>query len=212
VEGSVVRIGRILLGGVLVLLPLAVTIGLIAWVVSLLVTYAGPKSWFGRVLVSAGLQVNEDAVTPYLIGLLLVVGTVFLIGLLVEHEIGKWIGAAFDRMIRRIPVVSSIYDMSARFTSMVDAEGGGDLKGMSPVWCFFGGEKGAAVLALLASPEPVKIAGLDYMGVLIPSAPVPVGGALVYVPAAWIKPADGGVENLMNVYVSMGVTPPKGLA
>jgi len=28
------------------------------------------------------------------------------------------------------------------------------------------------------------------------------------VPADWVKPADGGVERLMNVYVSMGVTPP----
>ena len=34
------------------------------------------------------------------------------------------------------------------------------------------------------------------------------GGALIYVPADWIKPAEGGVERLMNVYVSMGVTPP----
>ena len=206
------RLGRIFLAGVLVLLPLAVTVALIGWVVSLLVTYAGPKSWFGRVLVSVGLQVNEDAVAPYVIGLLLVVGAVFVIGLLVEHRAGTWLGSAFDRLIRRIPVVSSIYDLSSRFTSMVDTKGGGDLKGMSPVWCFFGGDKGAAVLALLASPVPVKIGGEDYMGVLIPSAPVPVGGALVYVPASWIKPADGGVENLMNVYVSMGVTPPKGLA
>jgi uncharacterized membrane protein len=44
--------------------------------------------------------------------------------------------------------------------------------------------------------------------VLVPSAPVPIGGALIYVPEEWIKPADGGVERLMNVYVSMGVTPP----
>lgn len=80
---------------------------------------------------------------------------------------------------------------------------------MSPVWCFFGGDKGAAVLALLASTKPVIIGKEEYMGILVPSAPVPVGGALIYVPASWIKPAEGGVENLMNVYVSMGVTPPK---
>ena len=206
------HIGRIFLSGILVLLPLTVTVAVIGWVVSLLVTYAGPNSWFGRLLVSVGLRVNDDGLAPYAIGLLLVLGVIFLIGLLVEHEIGGWLGLAFDRLIRRIPVVSSIYDLSARFTSLVDKKGGGELKGMSPVWCFFGGDNGAAVLALLASPTPVKIGGQDYMGVLIPSAPVPVGGALIYVPAAWIKPADGGVENLMNVYVSMGVTPPKGLA
>jgi uncharacterized membrane protein len=212
IEVSVTRIARIFLSGVLVLLPLTVTVGVIGWIVSLLVTYAGPNSWFGRMLVSVGLRVNDDAVAPYAIGLLLVLGVIFLIGLFVEHEIGTWLGAAFERLMLRVPVVSSIYDLSKRFTSLMDKKGGGELKGMSPVWCFFGGDQGAAVLALLASPTPVKIGGQDYMGVLIPSAPVPVGGALIYVPSTWIKPADGGVENLMNVYVSMGVTPPKGVA
>jgi hypothetical protein len=27
-------------------------------------------------------------------------------------------------------------------------------------------------------------------------------------PSDWVKPAEGGVERLLNVYVSMGVTPP----
>jgi uncharacterized membrane protein len=79
---------------------------------------------------------------------------------------------------------------------------------MSPVWCFFGGKGGAAVLGLMPSPEPVLIGEHSYLAVLVPSAPVPFGGALIYVPSDWVKPAEGGVERLMNVYVSMGVTPP----
>jgi len=46
----------------------------------------------------------------------------------------------------------------------------------------------------------------------LPSAPVPFGGALIYVPSDWVKPAEGSVERLMNVYVSMGVTPPLSVA
>jgi uncharacterized membrane protein len=64
------------------------------------------------------------------------------------------------------------------------------------------------VLGLMPSPEPVVIGEHSYLGLLVPSAPVPFGGALIYVPSAWVKPAEGGVERLMNVYVSMGVTPP----
>ncbi len=60
------------------------------------------------------------------------------------------------------------------------------------------------------SKTPVRLGGEDYLGVLIPSAPVPFGGALVYVPAAWIEPAEGGIDELMSVYVSMGITPPAG--
>jgi uncharacterized membrane protein len=32
---------------------------------------------------------------------------------------------------------------------------------------------------------------------------------LIYVPAAWVKPANIGVETLMGIYVSMGVTSPQ---
>ena len=64
------------------------------------------------------------------------------------------------------------------------------------------------MLGLMPSPEPMTIGEHSYLGLLVPSAPVPLGGALIYVPSDWFKPAEGGVERLMNVYVSMGVTPP----
>ena len=41
---------------------------------------------------------------------------------------------------------------------------------------------------------------------IVPTAPVPVGGALIYVPEDWVRPADVGVEALTSIYVSMGVT------
>jgi uncharacterized membrane protein len=53
------------------------------------------------------------------------------------------------------------------------------------------------------------IGGERYHSILVPSAPVPVGGALVYVPVSWIKRADMGVEELMTIYVSMGVSGPR---
>ncbi|HEV7464143.1 MAG TPA: hypothetical protein VGN85_09610 [Methyloceanibacter sp.] len=46
----------------------------------------------------------------------------------------------------------------------------------------------------MPSPEPVMVGEHKYIAVFVPSAPVPIGGALIYVPADWIKPADGGVE------------------
>jgi len=95
---------------------------------------------------------------------------------------------------------------------VMDSKGGDDLKSMRPVWCMFGGPGGAAVLALLPSSEPLILNGEPYHVVLIPSAPVPIGGCLVYVPARWIKPAEIGVDGLMSVYVSMGVTRPEKLA
>src|SRR5262249_8608274 len=59
---------------------------------------------------------------------------------------------------------------------------------MRPVWCFFGGE-GTAVLALAPSAQEIEIEGRSYLAVLVPTAPVPFGGALIYVPHDWVRPA-----------------------
>jgi uncharacterized membrane protein len=206
------RILRTFLAGVLALLPIAVTVFVTIWVGSLVASYAGPGSFIGGLITalgtSLGLNIEPSSTTAYLLGLAIILGAIFLLGLLVESGLRSFISDSFDWLMARIPLVSNIYDLSKRFVAIVDRGDQGDLKSMSPVWCFFGGEEGAAVLALMPSHQPVAIGEHSYLGVLVPSAPVPFGGALIYVPANWVKPAEGGVERLMNVYVSMGVTPP----
>lgn len=206
------RIGRIFLTGLLAALPLLLTIFVTAWLLSLVNQYFGPSSGFGRLLGSFGFGVGTSELASYLIGLGLIVAAIYGLGLVVHSRLGAWISALFDRMVRRIPFISNVYDLSSRFVSIVDSKNGDSLKGMSPAWCYFGGKPSAAVLALLPSKTPIKLGGEDYLGVLIPSAPVPFGGALVYVPAAWVEPAEGGIDELMGVYVSMGITPPGGSA
>ena len=204
------RILRIFLSGVLALLPIVVTVVVTAWLARLVADYAGPGSFFGDLITSLGLNISPVSRTAYFIGLGIILGVIFLLGLLVESGLRSWISNSFDWFMMRIPLVSNVYDLSKRFVAIMDRSEGDTLKGMRPVWCFFGGEGNAAVLALMPSHEPVAIGEHSYVPVLVPSAPVPLGGALIYVPEDWVKPAEGGVERLMNVYVSMGVTPPVG--
>jgi uncharacterized membrane protein len=202
------RMGRIFFTGLLAALPLLLTIFVVAWLLGLLNQYLGPGSAFGRFLSSLGFGVGTSELAPYLIGLALIAVAIYALGLIVHSRVGGWVAGLFDSIIRRIPLVSNVYDLSSRFVSIVDTKNGDSLKSMSPAWCYFGGKPGAAVLALLPSKTPISLGGQDYLAVLIPSAPVPFGGALVYVPAAWIEPAEGGIDELMSVYVSMGITPP----
>jgi uncharacterized membrane protein len=88
----------------------------------------------------------------------------------------------------------------------MDTRDRADLKGMSVVWVLFGGDRGAAFLALLPTPERFSIAGLEFHAVVIPSAPVPVGGSLIFVPVASVRPANVTMDGFMSTYVSMGVT------
>ena len=203
------KIGRIFIAGLLAALPLLLTIFVTAWLLSFLNQYLGPTSAFGRFLSSLGFGVETSEIVPYLIGLALIIGAIYALGLLVHSRLGALVAGIFDSLIRRVPLISNVYDISSRFVSIVDTKNGDSLKSMSPAWCYFGGKPGAAVLALLPSKTPIVLGGEEYLSVLVPSAPVPFGGALIYVPAKWLEPAEGGIDELMSVYVSMGITPPK---
>lgn len=204
------RIGRVFLAGLLALLPLLVTLFVIGWALSFLNDYLGPDSWFGKQLVSLGVSVGSK--TPYVIGLLLLLVVLYLLGLVVQSRAGGWLAEAVDATVGRIPIISNVYDLTRRFADIVDPKAkGGGLADMLPVWCFFGGEPGAAVLALQVSKTPVIIGEVEYLGIMVPSSPVPVGGALIYVPKGWVKPAEDKMDDVMAVYVSMGVTPPKSI-
>jgi len=206
------RVARIFLAGLLVLLPILVTVIVTAWVAQLLQTYAGPNSLIGRLIVLLGLNLASSDTGAYFLGFLIILGCIFLLGLFVETRLWPLVQTGLDSLISRIPLVSNVYELSKRFVAIVDRSGNkNNLQSMRPVWCFFGGEGGAAVLGLMPSPDSVQIGEHSYVGLLVPSAPVPFGGALIYVPTDWVKPADGGVERLMNVYVSMGVTPPESM-
>lgn len=200
---------RVFLAGVLLLLPLAVTVFVVVWAVTFIYGFVGPGTVVGRFLTSLGLGFSSSSLLAYLIGILMVAAIVYVLGL-VAILLQERLQDALDRIMRRIPLVGTVYDLSRRFVSMMDHKDADGLKSMSPVWCFFGGGRdGAAVLALLPSHQPIMVGEARYLGILVPTAPVPIGGGLIYVPENWVVPAEIGMDQLMSIYVSMGVTPPK---
>ena len=206
---------RAFFAGLLALLPTLLTIYGLYLLVDFVVNHVNSGSEVGQILIAlgrtVGFEVQDDSPVHWIVGFVIVVLAVTVFGVIVQSRIGPWLLGLFERPILSIPVVGSIFDMMKRMTAIMDTTKGGDLKNMSPVWCFFGGDKkGAAVFALLPTQERVTLGDAEYLGIMIPTAPVPIGGALLYVPAGWIEPADGAVDHFMSVYVSMGVQPPNG--
>ena len=111
------RILRVFLAGLLAALPLALTVIIIGWSLALINEYLGPSSQFGQFLISLGLGVSTTA--SYLIGLAVIGLAVYLLGLLVDLRFGAWLADTFDRLIRRMPLVSMVYDLSSRVVSVV---------------------------------------------------------------------------------------------
>jgi len=195
------------LAGLLVLLPLALTAAVLAWLFSVMNRLVGPGSLAGRFFSAVGDPFTDQPVLAYLSGTLVLIGAIYVLGLVVQAGLKRPLQRLADMTLRRIPLVGSLYSLADRFVGLLDRKEAADIGAMSPVWCFFGGE-GAAVLALAPSARPIDIDGRNYLAVLIPTAPVPFGGALLYVPADWVRPANIGVDALTGIYVSMGITPP----
>jgi uncharacterized membrane protein len=199
------RIRRPLIAGVLGLLPLALTIGVLAWIVVFLHDVAGPESAFGKLLRSVGLSVVSCEVIAYLVGLVSTLVVVYCIGIFLQSGALSRSLSAIESTVRQLPLVSPIYETSKQLRSMFERKDQ-DMQAMTPVLCQFGGAGGTLALALMPSAERIHIDGSDYYTVIIPTAPVPFGGALLYVPVECVKPAACSVRGLISIYMSMGVS------
>jgi uncharacterized membrane protein len=120
VGGSLGRIARIFLAGLLVLLPILVTVIVTVWVAQLLQSYAGPNSLTGRVIVLLGLNLVSSDTGAYFLGFLIILGCIFLLGLVVETRLWPLVQTGLDSLISRVPLVSNVYDLSKRFVAIVD--------------------------------------------------------------------------------------------
>jgi uncharacterized membrane protein len=205
------RLSQTYLTGVLGLLPLALTFAILAWLVVFLHDLVGPTSFLGKKLIAAGMAATTCDVTAYFIGMAGMLLLVYGMGLLVESGSAlRWRGM-MDHSLRRVPVVNTVYDASKNLTSMFDRRQD-SLQGMTPVICYFGDDHAAGVPALMPTGELVRMDGIDYRMVIVPTAPVPFGGALLCVKADWVKPVDCSFDELLGIYMSMGMSAPAHLA
>ena len=200
------RVFRTFLTGLLAAAPLALTVFACIWIVDFLTSFIGPQSAFGRFLGGFGLRLFENELIAYLIGLFITLILLYILGLIVQAGLSKRLQRFVDSTLQRVPVINTVYDASKNLIKLFDRKNNSDIKAMSAVMCRFGGHGGAGVLGLLSTPEPITIEGKAYYSVMIPTAPVPFGGAILYMPVEWVEFVDIGVEGLINVYMSMGVT------
>lgn len=197
---------NIFLAGLLAALPIVATVGVIVWLVQFLYRWLGPGSAFGGVLRRLGLGLTESEIVAYLIGLGLVFVLIFALGIVVRTSLAHVWQRAVNGVLQRIPVVRNIYDIVKSLVDLLAQRDEDKLKSMQPVWVSFGAGQGVRVLGLLSTREPVRVGEADYHAVIVPTAPVPVGGGLLYVPVSWVEPAQVGLDQLTSIYVSMGVT------
>ena len=204
------RFVRYFVAGTFVLLPVVITVAVIAWVAGLLHSFIGPDTVVGSMVQRLGLSVMPNSPSAYLAGTFVVLVVIFVIGFIAESGARALMQKTIDAGVQKIPLIGNLYGTSRQFVAMIDRRKDDDAtKSMTAVFCRFGDEHGTGILGLLVSPQRFVVDDREYVIVVVPTAPVPVGGGLFFMPADSVREAGISVESLMSIYVSMGITAPQ---
>lgn len=200
---------RPLVTGVLAMLPIALTVVVIVWVADFIARIIGPGSAFGGFIKQIGWNIGPSETGAYLGGALFAILSLYLLGLLFEYVLQERGERIINALLSRIPLVGSVYETSRKIVRMVEPGQGADLESMTPVMCSFGGDKATCIPAFLPTSEILTIEGIEYHVVMIPTAPLPFGGAILCVRKEWVTKLDCGIDGLFNIYMSMGMAMPE---
>lgn len=187
--------------GLLIWLPLAVTLWIIDFVVTAMdrTVLLLPPSW--RPEVAFGMHLPG-------FGLLMSVLVILATGLLARNFLGQRLLRWWERLVARIPIVNSIYSSVKQVSDTMLAQKGNAFRKVVLVEF---PQRGQWTMAFVVG-TPGKRLG-EYLGgervtVYVPTAPNPTSGYVIMVDPAELRDLDVSVDEAFKFHVSLGVVSP----
>ena len=200
---------RTFVRGIFLILPLAITFGILGWLFSWITGFSTPV--VTRILGSLGAPLQADPMLNYLaplMGLVLTGILILLAGFLGGHYLGRTLLAAFDRMLLRVPVVKWVYGSARQLMDAFSATGSGAFREVVFVEYPRRGIWGLGFVTASAEGGLPSDAGRDAIYVFLPTSPNPTSGFTLVVDRAETVPAGMTVEEGLKLIVSGGFIAP----
>jgi len=194
-----------LLSGLLVIVPLAITVGVLQWVLGTLdqTLLILPDSWQPDKLL--GFHIPG-------FGVLLALGTLLVVGAVASNFVGKKLVGWWDNLLHRIPIVRSIYSGVKQVSDTLFSESGNAFrKAVLIQWPREGAWTIAFVTGVPGGDAANYLQG-NYLSVYVPTTPNPTGGYFVMLKASDCIELKMSVDEALKYIVSMGVVVPSGVA
>ncbi|MDM0043704.1 DUF502 domain-containing protein [Variovorax dokdonensis] len=190
------------LSGLLVIVPLAITLWVLDWIIGTLdqTLWLLPTDW--------QQWLAQHRVRG--LGVLLTLAVLLGVGAVASNFIGKRLLGWGDALVRRIPVVRSIYSSVKQVSDTLFSESGNAFRTAvliewprPGVWtiAFVTGTPGGDVRNHLQG---------EYLGVYVPTTPNPTGGYFVMLRRTDCIELKMSVDEALKYIVSMGVVVPGG--
>ncbi|MEM1201244.1 MAG: DUF502 domain-containing protein [Pseudomonadota bacterium] len=191
------------LTGFVVAAPIAITVYLTWWFVSLFDAWIKP-------FVPPGF--NPDNYLPFSVpgvGLLLALFWITVIGALTANLFGRTIVAYWESVLDRMPVVRNVYRALKQIFETALAQSSSSFR---EVVLIEYPRKGLFAIAFVSRDTvgeiPEKAAHGDMVSVFLPTTPNPTSGFLLFVPVTDIIRLDMSVEQAAKLVISAGLVVP----
>jgi uncharacterized membrane protein len=188
--------------GLLIWIPLAITI----WVLKLVVDVLDQSL---RLLPAALHTENWLGVHIPGLGAILTVLIVFLTGVFATNFFGAQLVELWHEILHRIPVVNSIYSSVKQISdTLFSSSGQAFRKALLVQWP----QEGMWTIAFLTGTPGAGVAKHlppDSVAVYVPTTPNPTGGYFVIIARKNVIELDMSVDQALKYVISMGVVPPQ---
>jgi uncharacterized membrane protein len=194
---------RYLITGLLIWIPLAITL----WVLHMLVTTMDhsldllPPAWQPEALL--GMRIPG-------LGVILTVVIVLVTGVLASNILGQRLVAVWEEMLRKIPVVNSVYHGVKQVSDTLFKPGGQAFRKTVLIEWPREGTWTIAFVTGTPGGDTAKHLKDSYVSVYVPTTPNPTGGYFVMLPREDVIELDMTVDEALKYIISMGVVAPSG--
>ena len=192
-----------LFSGLLVIVPLFITLAVLKWIIDTLdqTLWVLPSVW------QKWLYDNNVRGLGVLLTLAILLG----VGAIASNFVGKRLLGWGDAVVRRIPVVRSIYSSVKQVSDTLFSENGNAFRTAVLVqWPREGVWTIAFVTGAPGSDVVEHLGGGYYLSVYVPTTPNPTGGYFVMLKRSNCIELKMSVDEALKYIVSMGVVVPGG--
>jgi len=189
---------RYLLAGLLLWTPIAITIWVITWVFDALDNVL-PVALRSEVLF--GVHVPG-------FGVLVVVLFILVTGFLAANLIGQKLVEVWEGVMRRIPLVRSIYSSVKQVSDTILSPNGQAFRQAVLVQYPRHGSWTIGFLTGTPSAEVASHLPADCVSIYVPTTPNPTSGFFLMMPRTEVVELSIGVDAALKYVVSMGTVPP----
>jgi len=203
------RLRRYLVAGLLVWIPLGITILLISFAVRQMDKSLGliPAKYQPSVLLQQ-LFMTQDPVQIPGLGVIFILLVVLLTGVFVANFIGRAFVGGWESLMHRVPIVRSIYSGAKNFAEIVFSDSSRSFKNVLLIEY---PRKGIYSLAFQTSEylgEVQARTGEEVVGCFVPTTPNPTSGFIIMVPRRDVTVLDMEVDEALKMIISLGVVVP----